>query len=236
MTNMTANGALSAIAAASSTTSSLTSGGTTSAGSGSGSAGLGQLNEADFIKLLTTQLQNQDPTSPTNPQDLANEFASLSTVSGINTLNQEVSKIQSGAGAAQIGQAALLIGKTVTIAGGSIAAANGAGVVQGAFSLPASASQATVSIINPSNGQVVQSIPMTNLPAGMNSFSWSGGTPQQAYEYRVSASNGTQAVPATTYTSGSISSVNLSGGTPTLTMTGATQPIDLSQVVSIIGG
>jgi flagellar basal-body rod modification protein FlgD len=197
---------------------------------------LGQLNQADFIKLLTAQLQNQDPTSPTKPQDLANEFAQLSTVSGINSLNQKVSQIQGGAGAAQIGQAALLIGKTVTVAGGSTVTSSASGMVNGAFSLAAPASGATVSIIDPATGKLVQQISLSNLPAGMSQFSWNGATPSYAYQYDVTATNGTAPVQATTYSSGSISSVNLAGGTPTLTMAGATQPIDLSQIVSIIGG
>jgi len=229
LTNITANGAASAIAAGSTTSGSLNS-------SGGGSAGLNGLTQADFIKLLTAQLQNQDPTSPTKPQDLANEFAQLSTVSGINSLDQKVAQIQAGAGAAQIGQAATLIGKTVAVDGGSSATADANGNVLGAFSLASGATDAKISIVDPATGNIVHQVSMTGLPSGMNDFSWNGGTPGHVYDYAVSATSGASAVAATTYTSGAVKNVNLSSGTPTLSLAGAVQPVDLSQIASIIGG
>lgn len=229
MTNVTANNAASSITAGSTTSASLQS-------SGGGSSGLNGLTQADFIKLLTAQLQNQDPTSPTNPQDLANEFAELSTVSGINSLNQEVTQIGAGAGAAQIGQAATLIGKTVAVDGGSSVAADTSGNVTGAFSLPSSATNANVSIVDPTTGQVVHHIVLTNLSAGINDFSWNGGTAGKSYDYSVSAASGETSVAATTYTNGTVANVNLANGTPTLSLAGAAQPVDMSQIASIIGG
>ena len=209
---------------------------TTQPSSSSGSGGFNGLTQADFIKLLTAQLQNQNPTSPTNPQDLANEFAELSTVSGINALNQKVTSIQSGAGAAQIGQAATLIGKTVAVSGGNTITADSSGKVTGAFKLSSSATGAVVSVIDPATGKTVHRIDMSNLPSGLNSFQWSGGAPNTSYHFQVSALSGSNPVSATTYSSGAISSVNLTSGTPTLSMTGASGPVDLSQVAGIIGG
>lgn len=209
--------------------------GTTAQGS-NGSAGLSGLNQADFIKLLTAQLRNQDPTAPTKPQDLANEFAELSTVSGINALNQEVSTIGAGAGAAEIGQAATLIGKTVAVTGSPLAVADQNGLVTGGFSLAGTASTGTVSIMDPQSGTVVKTIALSDLPAGMNSFSWAGATAGHAYTYAVTAHAGTSSVAATTYTNARVRSIDLTGGTPTLSLAGAAQPVDLSQIVSILGG
>ncbi|GHD98124.1 hypothetical protein U879_11750 [Defluviimonas sp. 20V17] len=207
--------------------------GTASAGA---SAGLSGLNQADFIRLLTAQLQHQDPTSPTKPQDLANEFAQLSTVSGINALTQEVSKIGAGAGAAEIGQAANLIGKTVAIAGNPLAVANANGRVIAGFSLAGPASSATVTITDPQSGKVVYSQQLSNLPSGMNDFSWTGGAAGHVYSYKVSASSGSSNVAATTYTNTQVRNIDLTGGTPTLSLAGAAQPADLTQIVSILGG
>lgn len=213
-----------------------TSNAATAAQSSNSSAGLSGLNQADFIKLLTAQLQNQDPTAPTKPQDLANEFAELSTVSGINALNQKVSTIGAGAGAAEIGQAATLIGKTVAVTGSPLAVADPNGLVTGGFSLAAPASTGTVSIVDPQSGAVVKTIAMRDLPAGMNSFAWTGGTSGHVYSYSVSASSGTSSVAATTYTNATVRAIDLTGGTPTLSLAGAAQPVDLSQIVSILGG
>jgi len=216
-----------------STTASTTPG---AAGSVSASSGLSSLNQADFIKLLTAQLQNQDPTSPTKPQDLANEFAQLSTVSGINSLNQQVQSISAGAGAGEIGQAANLIGKTVAVSGDPAIVADSNGTLSGGFSLSSQAASATVSITDPASGKVVHTITMANLPSGMNDFAWSGGTAGHTYTYAVSATSGARSVASTTYLNARVSNVNLTGGTPTLTLAGASQPVDLSQIVSIFGG
>ncbi len=205
-------------------------------GAAGASAGLSGLNQADFIRLLTAQLQNQDPTSPTKPQDLANEFAQLSTVSGINALKQEVTKIGAGAGAAQIGQAAILIGKTVAIAGNPLAVANANGQVIGGFSLAAPASSATLTITDPQNGTVVNTQKLTNLPSGMNDFTWTGAAANHVYSYSVSASSGSSSVATTTYTNTQVRNIDLTGGTPTLSLAGAAQPADLTQIVSILGG
>lgn len=207
-----------------------------SASASSGGAGLSGLNQADFIKLLTAQLQNQDPTSPTKPQDLANEFAQLSTVSGITTLNDKVSALSTNAGAAELGQAANLIGKTVAVIGGSGVMADAAGHVSGSFSLASFATNVKISISDPVTGKVVHTIQMNALSAGLNDFSWSGAAAGHAYSYSVNASSGSTVVGATTYTNAAVASVNLSDGTPTLSLAGASEPVALSQIVSVFGG
>ena len=61
------------------------------------------LNQADFLKLLTTQLANQDPTNPQDQSQFLAQLAQFSTVQGVTNL--ESSQTQS--------QAAQLLGKTV---------------------------------------------------------------------------------------------------------------------------
>ncbi|MEX1663288.1 flagellar hook capping FlgD N-terminal domain-containing protein [uncultured Thioclava sp.] len=204
--------------------------------SGADGAGLSGLTQADFIKLLTAQMQNQDPTSPTKPQDLANEFAQLSTVSGINALNAKVDSLGAIAGAAELGQASNLIGKTVAVAGGSSAVANADGTVTGGFSLSGPASTVKVQITDPASGKVMHTLTLHDLPAGLSNFSWTGGSAGYAYAYDVAATSGSSEVAATTYHNATVRTVNLSGGAPTLSLAGATQPVDLSQIVSVLGG
>ncbi|MDT7935347.1 MAG: flagellar hook capping FlgD N-terminal domain-containing protein [Sphingomonadaceae bacterium] len=49
--------------------------------------GIGTLNQADFLKILTAQLQNQDPTEPTDNAQFVSQMAQFSTVNGIEQLN-----------------------------------------------------------------------------------------------------------------------------------------------------
>lgn len=43
--------------------------------------------QATFLKLLVTQLQNQDPTSPLDSSQMTTQLAQINTVSGIAQLN-----------------------------------------------------------------------------------------------------------------------------------------------------
>ncbi len=229
MTNLSLNGSLASIAPTASSQAPQVSQ-SSSTGSSSG------LTQADFIKLIVAQMQNQDPTQPMNPQNLATEFSNLATVNGIDTLDNKVSQIQSGAAAAQLAQAANLVGKTVAVSGDSLTT-NGSGTAIGAFSLTGPATTAIVSIIDPATGNVVGHVGLSNLPSGINNFSWTGGTPSKTYSYQVSATDAAgNPVPAATYASGIVNAVNLSGSAPTISLSGQSSPVSLSKVASIIGG
>lgn len=234
MTSMTMNSAMSAI-----TSGSMAGAGGTMPGSASttSSAGGIGLTEQDFVSLITAQLKNQDPTQPTNPQDLANEFSDLATVNGINTLDTQVGQIQTSAQASELAQASTLIGQTVAINGTGPLTASNAGVLQGAFSLTATAQSAVVSVTNSATGKIVQNIPLSNLPAGTNTFSWPGATPGAQYTFTVNAVGSTGvAVSATPYGTGRVTAVNLSSTNPTVSIEGQAAPVPLTNIASIIGG
>lgn len=63
-----------------------------------------------FLKLLVTQLQNQDPMSPMSSSEFMSQMSSLSTVEGINNLNSTFKDLLMIQG---LGEGAALIGKTV---------------------------------------------------------------------------------------------------------------------------
>lgn len=221
------NGAISGVQAGSTTA---------NQGTSQNQSGLGSLTQADFIRLITAQLQHQNPTSPQNPQDLANEFADLSTVSGINKLDSKVSQIQSGAAAGELGQAANLVGKTVATTGDSAVAGKN-GSLTGAFTLASAASNAIVRITNTATGKQVATVPLSTLSSGTNTFTWSGGTAGQTYRYRVVAATAAgKSVSATPYSTGTVSSVGLSGSNPTVSIAGQTKPVPLSSIKDIVGG
>jgi flagellar basal-body rod modification protein FlgD len=64
-----------------------------------------------FLQLMVTQLENQDPLNPVSPSDFLTQLASLDTVGGISSLNAnfaEMLQLQ------QLTNGASLIGQTVT--------------------------------------------------------------------------------------------------------------------------
>ena len=49
-----------------------------------------QESEERFLKLLVTQMRNQDPLNPMDNAQVTSQMAQLSTVSGINKLNDSL--------------------------------------------------------------------------------------------------------------------------------------------------
>ena len=47
------------------------------------------LGQEDFLKLMTTQLQNQDPFAPMDNGDFIAQMAQFSTVTGITEINNK---------------------------------------------------------------------------------------------------------------------------------------------------
>jgi len=223
-------------AAAAASTTAFAGASTSATTSGSGSAGSAStLSQSDFLKLLTAQLQYQTPNNPADPTQLASEFAEISTVNGINQLNTQVGNIQSSTAAAELAQASSLVGKQVAVSGNTISA-DASGTASGAFSLAGAAQDATVTILAP-NGSTATTLNLGSLPAGQQSFSWSGGVAGTQYTYQVNAtSNAGAAVSVTPYSVYTVQGVNLSGTSPTLNVAGSSMPLPVSSVQTILGG
>lgn len=69
------------------------------------------LNTNDFVKMMLTQLQNQDPLNPTSSNDLMSE---MSQIGQLQSTQQLQSTLQGLATQTQIGSASSLIGKQIT--------------------------------------------------------------------------------------------------------------------------
>jgi len=75
---------------------SISSTGSASSTSGSAATSMGaynKLTEGDFMKLLTTQLANQDPTSPVDNTQMLAQLAQFSTLAAADTTNTDLSTI-----------------------------------------------------------------------------------------------------------------------------------------------
>jgi flagellar basal-body rod modification protein FlgD len=93
------------------TTSSVTSGSSGTQLSGAKSAADPyNLKAADFIKMMITQLQNQDPTQPMKNEEL---LAQMSQIGQLETSTQLQTSLKSVTLQTQIGSASALIGKSV---------------------------------------------------------------------------------------------------------------------------
>ena len=75
------------------------------------------LGQSDFLKLMTTQLQNQDPFAPMENAEFIAQMAQFSTVTGITEMGTELKGIAEQLGEFKIATAANLLGNSVMIPG-----------------------------------------------------------------------------------------------------------------------
>src|ERR1700753_2868101 len=128
----------------------------------------GNFNE--FLSLLTTQLQNQDPLSPMDTNQFTQqlvEFASVEQQINTNTNLQTLVTLQQ---TAQDTQALAFVGQTVTVNGATAALASG-GQAQWTYT-PTTPAPATFTVTN-STGQTVFTQAGTVQP-GSQQFTWNG--------------------------------------------------------------
>jgi flagellar basal-body rod modification protein FlgD len=196
-------------------------------------------NFDEFLQILTTQLQNQDPLDPMDTNSFTQElveFASVEQQIDTNTNMQTLISLQQ----ATTDVAALqLVGSTVTVSGNTAALANASNSPATWTLNSPSAATANVSITN-SSGQTVFT-GTTSLNAGTQTYTWNGqGSngvtwPDGNYTLSISATgaNG-QAVTVSPQVQGVVSAVNTSANPPTLTVGGQTVP--LSSILSINSG
>ncbi|MBB3329905.1 flagellar basal-body rod modification protein FlgD [Halomonas campaniensis] len=161
----------------------------------------------NFMTLLITQLQNQDPLNPLENNELTSQLAQINTVSGIEQLNKTLDGITSQIGAGQTMQAAGLIGQGVLVPGDRVLlerdAEGQAHATPFGIELAESADNVRVTIVG-GDGQVINRYDIGPVSAGVESFTWDGRTREGegaipgAYRVRIEALRGEEALSAET--------------------------------------
>lgn len=124
-----------------------------------------------FLKLLVTQMKNQDPLNPMDNAEVTSQMAQLSTVSGIDKLNATLEALSSSMIASQSMQAASMIGHVVMVPGNKMDLVNGKGV--GALDLDKPADSVSVAITDAA-GNVVRNIHLGSQNSGVVPLQWDG--------------------------------------------------------------
>lgn len=214
--------------------------GANAASAAAGTAGASNADsEQRFLKLLVTQLNNQDPLSPMQNAELTSQLAQMSTVSGIEKLNSTLSGLVSQTGSNQVLQAASLIGYSVLSPGNTLATkapeeGKDPAVQAFAVQLPGSAGDVQIKIVD-ATGKTVRTIEAGSMTEGVNAATWDGKddagnvVPAGSYKFAVAASNGGTAVQATALTFAQVAAVKQGAGGVTLELASG-QSIGLSDV------
>ena len=173
-----------------------------------------------FLKLLVTQMQNQDPLNPMDNAQVTSQMAQISTVTGIEKLNTTMGGVTNGFSQMQVLQGASLVGHQVLIEGnqlttGSVKAADGttSTVATAAFDLSGSAANVSIDVINAA-GKVVDTISQTSQSAGLHSFQWTVPSTMSSdgLTYKVTAKNGSTVVKNTSLMNDQVEAISNSNG------------------------
>jgi flagellar basal-body rod modification protein FlgD len=176
-----------------------------------------------FLKLLVTQLRNQDPLNPMDNAQITSQMAQISTVSGIDKLNTTMQSMAASFNAGQSLQATSMIGRSVLATGSLIGLEGGSAV--GGVELAAAADRVTVSIRDAS-GQLLRTLDLGAQDSGVLSFQWNGTTDSGAsvaaggYSFAVEAIQGGTKVEATTLSAGLVAGVTTGKSGVTLNVNG----------------
>ena len=129
-----------------------------------------QLGQADFLKLMTTQLQNQDPFAPMENAEFIAQMAQFSTVTGITEINESLKGMSDQLSEFRIATAANMLGHSVLVPG-STAYPDGSGSISGAIDMP-EASGNTEIVYRSEVGEILHTQQLGAQAAGLVGFSW----------------------------------------------------------------
>lgn len=129
--------------------------------------------QSKFLKLLTTQLQNQDPLNPMDNAQTTSQLAQISTVDGIERLNATISSMMTNSKTSEVFQASALIGHQVLVEGDRVQLQEGLSL--GGVNLDKAADHVYVSFYD-STGKEVDKVDLGAMEKGSNTFIWGGKT------------------------------------------------------------
>ena len=186
-----------------------------------------ELNQEDFLALMVAQLKNQDPFKPLDPSQYVGQLAQFSSVSGLSSMNQQLTNLTNSLRGNQVLDGAGLIGRTVIAPGKQVYLDDVANtdriLPQGMVNMPAGASSAQL-IVKDSSGVTVKTQAL-DATRGMQGFSWDGTTDAGAnakagdYKIEVVAKVGNENVSLATSVAARVSSVALDPSTGGLVLT-----------------
>lgn len=191
-------------------------------------------NFSTFLTLLTTQLKNQDPTSPMDSNAFTQQLVMYSQVEqqiDTNTnLKSLIGQNTTNAGA----MAAAYLGKKVSVTNGSASLSGGA--ANWVYSLKSASASTQLSIAD-ANGRTVFST-TGETTAGNHTLAWDGKDTNGnqladgTYKLTVTAKDsGNNSITSTVASAGIVGQIDMTGGTPKLIV--GNMELDLGDIAAI---
>jgi flagellar basal-body rod modification protein FlgD len=169
----------------------------------------------NFLKMLTVQLQNQDPLNPMDNAQMTSQLAQLNMVDGVNKLNTTMGSLMAQMQAANFMNLSGSVGKTALAAGSDVY------FTGQPVSLAAKLNDAVASLkatITDANGQIIDTLDLGPASGGVTDFFWDGRDSQGnqvasgAYKLQLAAKDlqGKDVTPSS-YVGAQVASVGVEG-------------------------
>jgi flagellar basal-body rod modification protein FlgD len=181
-----------------------------------------ELGMDTFLELMTTQLQNQDPTNPTDSTEFVSQLAQFASVQGLDTLNENFDTLASSITSSQALQAGSLINRNV-LTEGNYARLNQETGLQGELELESSGSDVQVRFYSAS-GTLMKTLDLGTQSSGSLSYKWDGtmdtggSAPEGVYRVEADYYDGDNRVSLNNLVSARVESVVVGGSGEALTL------------------
>lgn len=198
-----------------------------------------ELGQAEFLELMLTQIQNQDPFEPMQNGEFVAQLAQFSSVTGLAEISASVATLSDVLLANQTLQASTMVGRRVLVESRE-ALLPSTGPLEASVELPIDAASAQVRITGP-NGQLVREFPVSGEPGSIVEFSWDGisdegtaGLPGR-YTVAATANNGSGNIDIPSFIQVQVVSVSIDpSGSGSLITTEDGRELSLNQVRAVM--
>jgi len=202
------------------------------AAAATGSTSSATLDQASFLKLFTTQVQNQDPFEPMDNSQMVAQMAQFSSVAGITEMNASLKVIGTELGGSRIAAASSWIGRSMLVES-NIATPDRLGQYGGELTLPKDSDAVTVDFID-GDGSVVKTVDLGAQKAGTAAFYWDGtdgeGNKVSSDALRLRVNGATPTSTATWTSIAGVQSPGDSSATKLITPLGSFDPADAIRI------
>lgn len=195
------------------------------------------IGQDDFLRLMTTQLQAQDPMEPMKTGEIFSQLAEFGTVSGIQDLQDSFSEFAASLQSMQALEASSMVGQKVLVEANS-AELNADGQIEGRILTPPGASSVSLTVVDQSGQQVARlAVPVTG---SVTEFNWNGldangeQVPPGRYKLSAQAQTNGELEGLTVQIRANVDSVTINPGNTGYSLNvngvGTVQPTDVLEV------
>lgn len=188
------------------------------------------VDKDDFLTMLVAQLQAQDPLDPMDGTDFTAQLAQFSSLEQLQNVNANLEYLLLFESSINNAQAVSFIGKDVTATGNKTQVREG--IVDPMHFELSDDAQALYIHVYDSDGTLIRSVETSGAEAGQQSYTWDGRNddgdvmPDGIYSFEVIAEDElNENIAVTTYTTGTVSGVELKDNATYIVAGGIEVPI-----------